>query len=224
MSILPLSAATPPDLELVASAADAPLGFKDAAGRGLCDAVCLEEESSPGGVSSMYEQNAVAALLGLHSAWPSTNSSHDEDSRDDEATATGAEGSSGSRWGERVSSWPMLSGMGDVSPGDASPKAFRPIDYETPGPPSPKRMRAPKDGALRLAAWPHISGFGQGGRGGSWGARQGGPADSPAARLAAGSPLTLLAPRVLFVRRGTATGNESLPLPLPWLQEALCLH
>lgn len=144
---VPLSECSPPDLEIVSAAADSPVDKRiaevaeEGAGEGTPEQQqTSEEETVPGIVSSAYEQHAITALLGLHTAWPT--SSPDDDSRDDDSFATGRSG----RWERAAERWPMLSSGGYGSPGDSSPKVFRSIDYGTPGPPSPKRSRAPKDG------------------------------------------------------------------------------
>lgn len=90
------------------------------------------------------EQSAVAALLGLHAAVPSCS---DEDPPSDEGqtpvTVTDA--------AEHL--WDSVPANGSMegyrSPAEyGSPKVFRhQFEYDTPGYPSPKRMRAPKDGA-----------------------------------------------------------------------------
>ena len=141
-----LSAATPPDLELVAGGGASPIG---AFAEGTAADELQDESTSPGGVSSVYEQNAVAALLGLHTACVET-SSPDDDSRDDDLAPTGSDGMGAfARWGDHdAKRWPHLTGAhGYSSPIDRSPKTFRSFDYETPGQASPKRQRQPKDGA-----------------------------------------------------------------------------
>ena len=101
-------------------------------------------------LDSGEEQSAAAALLGLHSAWPS---SPDDESRDDDSqglTGVGYDAAS-DLWDatNAAAGRHFLYDLHDNEP--YSPKMFRhhPIDYDTPGHPSPKRMRAPKDGAPR---------------------------------------------------------------------------
>ena len=94
-------------------------------------------------LSSGEESAAAAALLGLGSAWPS---SPDDEGGDDD------QGGSGFGYDAAVDLWDATNAAAGYrvydSPGDAySPKTFRgSLDYDTPGNPSPKRMRAPKDG------------------------------------------------------------------------------
>lgn len=95
-------------------------------------------------LSSGEEQSAAAALLGLHAAWPS---SPDDESRDDDSQDHPAVGfdAATSLWGATSAA----AGHQMYDSGEPySPKNFRHhLDYDTPGYPSPKRMRAPKDGA-----------------------------------------------------------------------------
>ena len=97
-------------------------------------------------LSSGEESAAAAALLGLGSAWPS--------SPDDEGAEDYPEGGSGFAYDAAADLWDATHAAAGHrmlydSPGEAySPKTFRgSLDYDTPGNPSPKRMRAPKDGA-----------------------------------------------------------------------------
>ena len=145
--VLELSAAKPPDLELVATGGASPTGaYSEPTGAAALD---LGEGSSPGAVSSVYEQNAVAALLGLQTASFEASSPDDDGSREDDMAPTGADWGSRGRWGDLdTKRWPHLSGHGYNSPaGESSPKLMRRMDYETPGQGSPKRQRNPKDGA-----------------------------------------------------------------------------
>jgi len=94
--------------------------------------------------SSGEEQSAAAALLGLHSAWPSSpdDESRDGDSQDHPDLGFDA---AADLWDAAAAA---AAGHDDsVEP--YSPKNLRfHLDYDTPpGYPSPKRMRAPKDGA-----------------------------------------------------------------------------
>lgn len=92
-------------------------------------------------LSSGEEQSAAAALLGLHTAWPS---SPDDESRDDGSEEHNPEGVAADLWdAAQTVCHPYDSPFGEPY----SPKNFRHhLDYDTPGYPSPKRMRAPKDG------------------------------------------------------------------------------
>jgi len=128
---LSLSVAKPPDLMIATGGEESPADFSADGSHDL----------SPRDVCSEYEQSAAAALLGLHSAWPS---SPDEEGRDDDAPPVGLEAA------ERL--WDCAAA--GLTPGYGSPSEFSPtmgfrrhFDYDTPGYPSPKRMRAPKDGA-----------------------------------------------------------------------------
>jgi len=148
MTTIELSDAKPPDLELVANGLASPASSfpADSPGGEMGGAA---EEGQAEDVSSAYEKEALAALLGLHSAClPEASSPDDGSHEDDEAAPTGADMEERGRWGDLdAKRWPQLSGQGYSSPGDASPKAFRTIDYDTPGQGSPKRQRNPKDGA-----------------------------------------------------------------------------
>lgn len=130
-TILPLSVATPPDLATASSSNPSEAEPSPSA---------LEDDEPSGGANSAYEQSAAAALLGLHAAWPS---SADDEPRDEPSTFGDA--------AEHI--W-------ESAPADHRPhrlfnsdEPYSPkfrhnlVDYDTPGYPSPKRMRAPKDGA-----------------------------------------------------------------------------
>jgi len=146
VTTIELSAAKPPDLELVAAGGASPTSsFPEVATGGTMDAR-HEEDSPQSAVSSEYEQNAVAALLGLHAACVEASSPDDESREEDELPPTVAD--AGGRWGDYdAKRWPHLGGQGYSSPSDSSPKPFRLLDYDTPGQGSPKRQRHPKDGA-----------------------------------------------------------------------------
>lgn len=98
-------------------------------------------------MSSGEEQSAAAALLGLHAAWPS--SPDDEGADDDTQEATCYPYDAGAdHWDTSAAAHRMMYDSGERD--DYSPKNLRTVlDYDTPGNPSPKRMRAPKDGARR---------------------------------------------------------------------------
>lgn len=137
--VMDLSAATPPDLALVATGGGEGSPMTSSPGRDTEEG--SSEEHPVGGVSSEYEQSAAAALLGLHAAWPS---SPDDDARDDEhpSSLIGAEAA------EHLWECAAAAAAGTFASSPDSPKTFRQhFDYDTPGHPSPKRMRAPKDGA-----------------------------------------------------------------------------
>ena len=105
-----------------------------------------DEKETSGHTATAYEQSAVAALLGLGAAWPP---SPDEDSSGESPTFSTTSPHGIRPWdlgpGER--------GYGsntEDSPTTAynSPRSWRPsMGYDTPMHPSPKRARAPKDGA-----------------------------------------------------------------------------
>eukprot|EP00900_Chrysochromulina_parva_P000631 jgi/Chrpa1/10569/Chrysochromulina_OHIO_Genome00017503-RA len=148
VTTIDLSAAKAPDLELVGAGLPSPASSFSEPAAGAAMDVRHEDSSPQSAVESAYEQNAVAALLGLHTACVEV-SSPDEDSREeDDAAPTGADLGGMGRWGDHdAKRWPHLSGVGYSSPSDGSPKTFRPLDYDTPGQSSPKRQRNPKDGA-----------------------------------------------------------------------------
>lgn len=148
VTTIDLSAAKAPDLELVGAGLPSPASSFSEPAAGAAMDVRHEDSSPQSSVESAYEQNAVAALLGLHTACVEV-SSPDEDSREeDDAAPTGADLGGMGRWGDHdAKRWPHLSGVGYSSPSDGSPKTFRPLDYDTPGQSSPKRQRNPKDGA-----------------------------------------------------------------------------
>ena len=148
VTTIDLSAAKAPDLELVGAGLPSPASSFSEPAAGAAMDVRHEDSSPQSTVESAYEQNAVAALLGLHTACVEV-SSPDEDSREeDDAAPTGADLGGMGRWGDHdAKRWPHLSGVGYSSPSDGSPKTFRPLDYDTPGQSSPKRQRNPKDGA-----------------------------------------------------------------------------
>lgn len=100
-------------------------------------------------LSSGEEQSAAAALLGLGFLLPSSPDD-DDDGRDDRDGPGISYDAAADLW-EATNA--AVHRMRFDSPGDPySPKTFRhSIDYDTPGNPSPKRMRAPKDGT------PHCS-------------------------------------------------------------------
>jgi len=138
--VMDLSVATPPDLALIAIGGGEGSPMTSSPGRDTEEG--SSEEHPVGGVSSEYEQSAAAALLGLQAAWPS---SPDDDARDDEhpSSLIGAEAAE-HLW--ECAAAAAAAGRFASSPD--SPKSFRQhFDYDTPGHPSPKRMRAPKDGA-----------------------------------------------------------------------------
>ena len=105
-----------------------------------------EDEEATQSASSPYEQSAIAALLGLQSASPS--------SPDDDAVCRPFGADTADRLWEHSTAAAAAAGgnspFGYRTPeGEYSPNCvrYRPNDYDTPGYPSPKRMRAPKDGA-----------------------------------------------------------------------------
>jgi hypothetical protein len=158
VTTIDLSAAKAPDLELVGAGLPSPASSFSEPAAGAAMDVRHEDSSPQSTVESAYEQNAVAALLGLHTACVEV-SSPDEDSREeDDAAPTGADLGGMGRWGDHdAKRWPHLSGVGYSSPSDGSPKTFRPLDYDTPGQSSPKRQRNPKDGAALALAQPRHS-------------------------------------------------------------------
>jgi len=94
-------------------------------------------------LSSGEEQSAAAALLGLHSAWPS---SPDDESRDDDSSEHHGLGDAA------ADLWDAAAAGHTYDPPPLEPYSPKThlrfnLDYDTPGFPSPKRMRAPKDGA-----------------------------------------------------------------------------
>ena len=133
-TIVPLSVATPPDLA-TASSSD-----PSEAEPSPCDS---NGDEPSGGANSAYEQSAVAALLGL-AAWPS---SPDDESRDDEQQQASAFGDAAEHL------WECAAADRGTQAYHSSDELYSPkfrnhlVDYDTPGYPSPKRMRAPKDGA-----------------------------------------------------------------------------
>lgn len=86
----------------------------------------------------------MAALLGLHSAWPSSPVEEHGSEEQEQGYGYGADDS--------LHSWdaPHASerrGFSYLEDSPYSPRLARGMGYDTPDYPSPKRMRAPKDGA-----------------------------------------------------------------------------
>ena len=125
-----------------------------------------EEDGCEASDSSGEEQSAAAALLGLHAAWPSSPDEEEDAARDDGLTPLGYDlwDAAAAAAGHRMF-YDSPTALSSLEP--YSPKNYRQhnlVDYDTPGHPSPKRMRAPKDGTPRtihpdplLAShlWPH---------------------------------------------------------------------
>lgn len=110
--------------------------------------VATDDEVSHQTGCSLEAESAAAALLGLHSAWPS--SPEDEGSRDDDScpTATGTDDTADNLFDAATLPLRFQGSRMDDQP--YSPRLWKGMgDYDTPGYPSPKRMRAPKDGAHR---------------------------------------------------------------------------
>ena len=142
-TIVPLAVATPPDLATVSSS-DPSETEPSPSGSAPDDA----DEPSGGGPT---EASAVAALLGLHSAWPSSPVEEQGSEEQDQGYGYGADDS--------LHSWdaPHASerrGFSYLEDSPYSPRLARGMGYDTPDYPSPKRMRAPKDGARTPLAPP----------------------------------------------------------------------
>jgi hypothetical protein len=108
-----------------------------------------EEDGCEASDSSGEEQSAAAALLGLHAAWPSSPDEEEDAARDDGLTPLGYDlwDAAAAAAGHRMF-YDSPTALSSLEP--YSPKNYRQhnlVDYDTPGHPSPKRMRAPKDGA-----------------------------------------------------------------------------
>lgn len=138
--LVPLSVATPPDVAMVSESGESPTALSSP----RCDTEDKESsEEMATGVSSEYEQSAAAALLGLHTAMPSSPDDDGGDEDQPQINLFGAE-AAGHLWDCAAAA--AAAGQDAYSPD--SPKAFRRnFGYDTPGYPSPKRMRTPKDGA-----------------------------------------------------------------------------
>ena len=107
-----------------------------------------EDDACEGSDSSGEEQSAAAALLGLHAAWPSSPEEEEDAVANDGLTPLGYDlwDAAAAAAGHRMF-YDSPSALSSLEP--YSPKNYRQhnlVDYDTPGHPSPKRMRAPKDG------------------------------------------------------------------------------
>ena len=138
-TVVPLAAATPPDLVTVSSSDPSETEVSPSGSNPGDDA-----GDEPSGGRGPTEDSAVAALLGLRSAWPSSPVEEHGSDGYDHSSGYGADEAQAMWEGQRTSD---RRAYGFREDGPYSPRLLRgAMGYDTPDYPSPKRMRAPKDG------------------------------------------------------------------------------